>query len=264
MARDPATWQLTTLNVNGIRSAARKGFVDWRKTCGADVIALQELRIQPNQMTDEHTAPRGWKSIQANAEKKGYSGTSVWTRLDVDGPGVNTCGIPLADTEGRFTRMDTAEAAVISLYLPSGSSGTARQTIKEDFMDTFLEYSKGLLAEGRPVVICGDINIAHTAQDIHNPSGNKKNSGFLPSEREWMDRLLALGWVDVFRQLNPDSQEYSWWSNRGQARTLDRGWRIDYILASPDLAARALKSWITGREPALSDHCPVNATFSRR
>lgn len=261
---DPATWQLTTLNCNGLRSAVRKGFGKWRARCGADVIALQELRMQANQMTTDHTAPRGWRSIQSDAEKKGYSGVSVWSRLAVEGAGSTQCGIPLADTEGRFARLDTEEASVVSLYVPSGSSGEARQVTKDAFLEALLEVTAGFLAEGRPMAICGDINIAHTPQDIHNPTGNKKNSGFLPHERAWLDRLLAQGWVDVFRSCNPEAQEYSWWSNRGQARAKDRGWRLDYILATPDLAGRATRAWITGRTPALSDHCPVNATFRRR
>ncbi len=233
------TWQLTTLNCNGLRSAVRKGFRDWRARCGADVIALQELRMQADQMDADHRAPRGWKSIQSDAEKKGYSGVSVWSRLPVDGPGTTACGIPLADHEGRFARLDTDQATVVSLYVPSGSSGPEKQANKDGFMEDFLAVSQGLLDAGRPAVITGDINIAHTPRDIHNPTGNKKNSGFLPHERAWLSRFLDQGWVDLFRHLNPEAQEYSWWSNRGQARAKDRGWRLDYIFVTPDLAARA-------------------------
>ena len=172
-------------------------------------------------------------------------------------------GLDWADREGRVSRLDLEVASVVSVYLPSGSSGDARQARKEEFMARFAEWTRALLAEGRPVAVCGDLNIAHTADDIHNPSGNKRNSGFLPHEREWFTELLAQGWVDVWRACNPEAKTWSWWSNRGQARALDRGWRLDYILASPELAERVVDATIQGREPYLSDHCPVMATFRR-
>ena len=253
-------WTLSTLNVNGIRAALKNGFQGWRSRSGADVLCLQELRMQADEMEAEHSRPRGWRHVQTDAEKKGYSGVSVWSRLPVLGTRTG-CGLDWADREGRIARMDLEQATVVSVYLPSGSSGEARQAMKEAFMDHFFEWSRCLLDEGRPVVLCGDLNIAHTAMDIHNATANKKSSGFLPHEREWFSRLLDLGWVDVWRALHPEAREYSWWSNRGQARQLDRGWRIDYQLASPDLAAKASRAWITGRQPALSDHCAVNVTY---
>lgn len=257
------TWQLTTLNVNGLRSAVRKGFRNWRSRSGADVICLQELRMQADQMDKDHTAPRGWKSVQADAVKKGYSGVSVWSRLPVSEISVG-CGVESYDAEGRIVRMVTDQATVYSIYFPSGTSGDVRQAFKDGFNEFIADWLQPDLDSGRPVAVCGDVNTAHTKQDIWNPTGNKKNSGFLPHEREWMTGLLQRGWVDVWRQLNPEAQEYSWWSNRGQARAKDRGWRIDYILASPALAERAVSSHITGRTPLLSDHCAVNATFKRR
>ena len=257
-----STWTLGTLNLNGIRSAVRKDFQKWRPRTKADVLCFQELRIQEVQMEKEHLPPRGWRRVQLDAVKKGYSGVSIWSRLPVRSV-VQGGGWPEADDEGRIVRMDTSEAAVVSLYLPSGSSGEVRQGFKDTFMERFLEYSLALLSEGGASVICGDLNIAHTRQDIHNPTGNKKNSGFLPHERDWMSRLLDQGWVDLFRELNPEAQEYSWWSQRGRARLLDRGWRLDYILASPALAARARRCWIQGRKPHISDHCAVFAEFER-
>jgi exodeoxyribonuclease-3 len=255
-------WILGTLNLNGIRSATRRDFGKWRPRTRADVLCLQELRIQEDQMGPEHRPPRGWKRVQLNAQKKGYSGVAIWSRLPVlsttEGGGWSE-----ADDEGRIVRMDTTEASVVSVYLPSGSSGELRQQFKESFMERLFEYCQSLLDEGIPVAICGDLNIAHTAQDIHNPTGNKKNSGFLPHEREWMSRLLEQGWVDLFRTLNPEAQEYSWWSQRGRARELDRGWRLDYILANSILAERATRCWIQGRKPPLSDHCAVFAEFKR-
>ncbi len=257
------TWQLTTLNVNGLRSAVRKGFRDWRGRSGADVICLQELRMQADQMDAEHRAPRGWKSVQADAVKKGYSGVSVWSRLPVEEASVG-CGVEAYDAEGRVARLVTDQATVYSIYFPSGTSGDERQAFKDGFNEYMLDWLQAELDSGRPVAVCGDINTAHTERDIWNPTGNKKNSGFLPHERAWMTRLLDRGWVDVWRHSNPDAQAYSWWSNRGQARAKDRGWRIDAILASPALAERLVSSHITGREPMLSDHCAVSAVFARR
>ncbi len=258
------TWTLTSLNVNGMRSAVRKGFVRWRPRDKPDVICLQELRIQPEQMEPQHRAPRTWACVQADAEKRGYSGVSVWSRLPVLDQGIGI-GLDWADAEGRWAWMDVdapgiGPVRVVSLYLPSGSSGELRQGMKESFMDHLFKVAQGLMDAGKPAVICGDYNIAHCKIDIHNPTGNKKNSGFLPSERAWMDRLLGQGWVDVFRACNPDVQEYSWWSNRGRARELDRGWRIDYQLATPDLAERATKAWIR-RKAGLSDHAPVSVSY---
>mgnify|MGYP001197483027 CR=1 FL=1 len=257
-----SSWRLCTLNLNGIRAAARKDFGRWRSRTKADVYCFQELRIQEEQMTAEHRQPRGWKRVQLDAQKRGYSGVSIWSRLPVHSMQASA-GWSEADDEGRIVRLDTDQAAIVSLYLPSGSSGELRQGFKERFMERFMAYSQALLDEGVPAVICGDLNIAHTRQDIHNPTGNKKNSGFLPHEREWMTGLLEQGWADVFRELNPEAQEYSWWSQRGRARELDRGWRLDYILANSILMERAERCWIQGRTPALSDHCLVFADFAR-
>ncbi len=250
------TWTLSTLNLNGVRSAASKGLRTWMEQSGADVHCLQEVRMQQGQLGADHRPPEGWHHHQVDAEKKGYSGVAVWSRLPVR-EAASHCGLPWADAEGRVLRVDLEPATVISLYLPSGSSGEERQARKEEFMEHMLGWSAELLREGRPVVICGDFNIAHTERDIHNPKANAKNSGFLPHERAWFSRLLDQGWVDVWRALNPGAQEYSWWSQRGQARLLDRGWRLDYQLASPSLAAKARRAVIVGRQPALSDHCPV-------
>ena len=256
---------LSTLNLNGIRAAARNGFHGWLAEADPDVLCLQELRIQADQMlSPEHQPPPAYAAVQADAEKKGYSGTAVWSKLPVLGQGIG-CAFEDADREGRVAWMDLQDAAgplrVYSMYFPSGSSGDARQAAKERFLDHIGDWLQPHLDLGEAVAVCGDVNIAHTEQDIHNPKGNAKNSGFLPHERDWMTGFLGRGWVDVFRQQNPDAATWSWWSNRGQARALDRGWRIDYILASPALAARAQACWITGSEPAVSDHCAVNARF---
>jgi exodeoxyribonuclease-3 len=258
------SWVLTSLNLNGIRSAARKGFTNWRPKEKCDVLALQELRIQEEQMKPEHRPPRGWQGVRVQAEKKGYSGVATWSRLPVLETGT-VMGLDWADKEGRCCWMvvdtpDFGPVKVISLYIPSGSSGEIRQGMKDDFLEHWLGETQRLLDQGMPTVVCGDYNIAHCEIDIHNPKANKKSSGFLPHERAWMDRLLAQGWCDVFRQLNPDTQEYSWWSNRGRARELNRGWRLDYHIATPDLAARAEAAWIS-RSAGLSDHAPVSVRY---
>jgi exodeoxyribonuclease III len=256
------SWKLSTLNCNGIRSATSKGLHAWRLREDPDVVCLQELRMQEPDMGAAHLQPEGWLRVQSDAEKKGYSGTAVWSRLQPAlGQSVG-CGLDWADREGRVARLDLPVATVVSVYLPSGSSGEERQAQKEAFMEHFLEWSRALLATGRPAVLCGDLNIAHTAKDIKNAKGNQKNSGFLPHERAWFDRLLALGWVDVYRRLHPQAEDYTWWSQRGAARSKDVGWRLDYQLASPGLAARARSARIEPRETLLSDHAPVTVEYA--
>lgn len=251
---------LSTVNVNGLRAAVRKGFRSWVAELQPDVLCLQEVRMEAAQATDDHRAPEGHTGFQVDAEKKGYSGVAVWTRLPVLGSRVGL-GLEAADREGRAVRVDTPEGTFVSLYVPSGSSGEARQAAKDQFMIDFLPIAQGWLDEGRPFAICGDWNVAREDIDIHNPKSNVKSSGFLPHEKAWMTELLRQGWVDLFRHTHPGEKTWTWWSQRGQARALDRGWRIDYILCSPSLAERAEDCWITGREPAFSDHCAVNARF---
>lgn len=263
-----STWTLSTLNLNGIRAAARHGFWDWLGDQDPDVLCLQEIRMQVEQVKDKdralHLAPADWTSSRADAVKKGYSGTAVWTRLPVSDQGIG-CGHAAADHEGRVSWLDLSVGGetvrVYSIYFPSGTSGEERQAVKDDFNAFIRAHLRPHLERGERVVVCGDVNTAHTPLDIHNPTGNKKNSGFLPHEREWMSALLSDGWVDLWRQFHPGEKVWSWWSNRGQARAKDRGWRIDYILCSPAAAALATGCEITGREPKISDHCAVNATF---
>jgi exodeoxyribonuclease-3 len=190
------------------------------------------------------------------AEKKGYSGTSTWSKgpLHVIGTGLSG-----PDPEGRILHSESLGIQTVNIYLPSGSSKPERQTIKEDWMAQFLPWSIPLLNASTPVVMAGDFNIAHTEDDIHNPSGNKRNSGFLPHEREWFSELLALGWVDVIRrESGPGKGPYSWWSNRGRARELNRGWRIDYFLCNPAAASKVVAAQ-THRAGGLtvSDHAPL-------
>lgn len=257
------SFTVCTLNLNGIRAAEKRGFRRWLLRNQPDVLCLQELRAHREQITPELVSPVGYNSRWVSAEKKGYAGVALYTREAVDRYSVG-CGLAWGDCEGRVLRGDLSFAdplTVVSLYVPSGTSGPARLKLKYEYLDHIYGHFERLLATEKYAVVCGDINIAHTELDIHNPRGNAKNSGFLPEERAWFTTLLKQGWVDVVRDLNPGVPElYSWWSNRGSAREKDLGWRLDYILATPDLAARATRAWIQKRAD-LSDHAPVWAEF---
>lgn len=251
-----------SLNVNGLRSAARHGFLEWLDGARPDLLLLQEVRARPEQVDDALRSPAGWDARWLCAEKPGYSGVSTLSRLPVQRH-TEGCGLDWADAQGRFLRSDFDELTTLNLYLPSGSSSEEAQARKDAFLEHFLAYAERLLDEGRPMLLCGDFNIAHTELDIHNPKGNAKNSGFLPHERAWMTELLALGWRDVLREQHVGEPGlYSWWSNRGRAREKDLGWRLDYVLATPDLAERVVEARVD-KHAGLSDHAPVLVSFSR-
>ena len=248
--------RILSWNVNGIRAALRKGFGQFIEDLSPDIVMLQEVRALPEQIPTPWAQPDGWNVHWHPAEKKGYSGTATWSRtaLDIVGTGMGS-----GDTEGRLLHTKSRGVHTINLYLPSGSSSPERQEKKEEWMRQFLPWSQRLVSSSEPVILAGDFNIAHTADDIHNPSGNKKSSGFLPHEREWFTKLLDLGWVDVVRRdAGPGKGPYSWWSNRGRARELNRGWRIDYFLCNPAAARRVVRSE-THRAGGLtvSDHAPL-------
>jgi exodeoxyribonuclease III len=255
--------RITTWNVNGLRAAVKKGFGDCLAQVAPDVLLLQEVRSLPDQLPDLWRAPVGWHVHWHPAKKKGYAGTAVWSRrpLEVLGTGLAPGD---ADEEGRVLRVRVAEVQLVNVYLPSGSAGPARQAAKEAWMARFLPWAKTLAAANEPVVLGGDLNIAHTERDIFYAKGNAKNSGFLPHERAWFSRLLESGWTDfVRRHFGAVEGPYSWWSNRGNARELDRGWRIDYLLGN----AAATRLW---RDAAvyraggkhISDHVPVTVNLS--
>lgn len=251
--------RIVTWNVNGLRAALSKGYARWLDTLRPDVVLLQEVRALPDQLPEGWAAPAGWHVAWHPAEKKGYAGTAVWSRAPLDEVRTGLGDAP--DSEGRVLRVRTGGVEVVSVYLPSGASGPERQASKEAWMARFAPWAAARLAEGGPIVIGGDLNIAHTPDDIHDPRGNAQNSGFLPHERAWLGALLDQGWTDAVRATEgPRRGPYSWWSNRGQARALDRGWRIDYLLASPNLAGRVHRTE-TWRPAALevSDHAPVVA-----
>lgn len=250
--------RIITANLNGIRSAVNKGFLPWMQSTQADIVCLQELKAQAADMSAEMHAPEGYQGYFHYAEKKGYSGVGVYTRHQPDAviTGVGEADI---DAEGRYLELRFGNLSVVSLYLPSGSSGEERQAFKFSVMARFLPHMQSLMASRRDVVICGDWNIAHQEADLKNWKGNLKNSGFLPEERAWMTRLLGeLAWVDVYRRLYPDTTDtcYTWWSNRGQAYAKNVGWRIDYQIATPALAEKAFASSVYKTEK-FSDHAPL-------
>ncbi len=254
--------KIITLNLNGIRSAARKGLLQWLPQQRADVICVQELKAQAADMTDDLLAPAGYHGHFHYAEKKGYSGVGIYSKTAPDRVAAGF-GVAEFDGEGRYLRADFGDLSVISLYLPSGSSGEHRQASKFRFLDAFIPHLKKLRKGGRELVLCGDWNIAHREIDLKNWKGNLKNSGFLPEERAWMTRIFdELGWVDVYRRLHPEvtDESYTWWSNRGQARAKNVGWRIDYQIATPGLAVRAKEAAIY-KDEWFSDHAPLTVRY---
>ena len=256
--------RIVSLNLNGIRSAAKKGMFEWLAKSGADVVCLQELKAQAADMTAEMINPPGRFGYFHYAEKKGYSGVGIYSLSQPDQI-VEGLGIPDIDCEGRYIEARWGNLSVVSVYLPSGSSGEERQAIKFRFMDHFRPHLEALFASGREVVLCGDWNIAHTAKDIKNAKGNQKNSGFLPEERAWIGALFGeVGWVDVYRSLYPDAEGegYTWWSNRGQAWAKNVGWRIDYQIATPGIAAKARAASVY-KEQRFSDHAPLIVDYDR-
>jgi exodeoxyribonuclease-3 len=250
--------RITTWNVNGLRAAVRKGFGDCLAQIAPDVLLLQEVRCTPKQLDPRWAGPVGWHVHWHPAERKGYGGTSVWSRrpMQLVGRGL---GDGDGDADGRVITVQVRDVTLICVYLPSGSASPERQAYKEAWMDRFFPWVRRMASRRGPVVLGGDLNIAHTQRDIYYAKSNEKSSGFLPQEREWFGRLLETGWSDFVRlQFGEVDGPYSWWSNRGRARELDRGWRIDYLLGNRAAAQRWRKAWIY-REGGLtvSDHAPV-------
>ncbi len=251
--------RIITANLNGIRSAAKKGFFDWFGAQQADVVCVQELKAQQDDMTPEFLAPHGYTGYFHHAHKKGYSGAGLYTRHQPDDVilGFNNEEF---DTEGRYVEVRYGNLSIISVYVPSGSSSEERQQAKFRFMAAFMPHLIELKQE-REVILCGDINIAHKEIDIKNWKGNLKNSGFLPEERAWLTELFdQVGYVDVFRRVDPRPDQYTWWSNRGQAYAKNVGWRIDYQITTPTLADVATNVSIF-KEIKFSDHAPLTVDY---
>ena len=248
--------RIISANLNGIRSATQKGFFDWMVQQNADFICVQELKAQAGDKSDLMHNPPGYHGHFHYAEKKGYSGVGVYSKQQPDQVIVGF-GHPEFDAEGRYVRCDFGNLTIISVYCPSGSSSPERQAAKFMFMETFYPHLQTLFASGREVVISGDWNIAHKEIDLKNWKGNLKNSGFLPQERAWMTQIFdEIGYVDVHRLIEPRPEQYTWWSNRGQAWAKNVGWRIDYQIATPGIASLA-KAARVYKEQRFSDHAPL-------
>ena len=249
--------KIISYNVNGIRAAIAKGFLDWLKSASPDVLCLQEIKATESQIATERAAlaALGYPyQYYYSAEKKGYSGVASLCKEQPKHVEVGT-GIDYMDKEGRVLRADFENVSVMSLYLPSGTN-PERLGFKFTFMDDFKRYIDRLKATVPNLVICGDYNICHQAIDIHDPVRNATVSGFLPEERAWLDAFIKSGFIDTFRYFNPEPHNYSWWSYRANARANNKGWRIDYLLASEPLKPRLTRGVILP-EAKHSDHCPV-------
>lgn len=260
--------RVISLNANGIRSAARKGLFDWLPQQNADFLCIQEIKAQLTDLEGDLTfSPAGWHAHFSYAQKKGYAGVAIFAKQAPDEI-LDKLGEPEFDDEGRYLELRYGELSIVSLYLPSGSAGPERQASKDRFLEFFQPVLRAWQASGRRYVVVGDLNIAHRNIDLKNWRGNQKNSGFLPHERAWMDRVLGeapegLGWVDAYRQLHPtlEGEAYTWWSNRGQAWAKNVGWRIDYQLVTPNLrdAVRRAAVW---KDTRFSDHAPLTLDYA--
>ncbi len=248
--------RIISLNANGIRAAERKGFYPWMHEQQADVICIQETKAQETQLTAEAFHPEGYHSYYFDAQKKGYSGVALYCRKKPDQV-IKGLGWEDMDIEGRYIEAQFGRLSLISLYLPSGSSSEERQNIKFSFLDRFMPFLQACAEQDRDYIICGDWNIAHKKIDIKNWRGNQKNSGFLPEERAWMDQLFDQeSWTDAFRVVNQEEEQYTWWSNRGQAWANNVGWRIDYQVISDRLKDTVQDASIY-KHQRFSDHAPL-------
>ena len=257
--------RIITLNLNGIRSAARKGWLEWAAGQDADVVCVQEVKAQLPDLDDSMLALAGAKGRLTGhfhfAEKKGYSGVGVYARKKPQSVRIGF-GDAEFDAEGRYVEADFGTYTVVSMYLPSGSSSEERQQAKFRFLASFRPHLAELRASGREVILCGDFNIAHKEIDLRNWKSNQKNSGFLPEERAWLSSVFDdLGFVDVFRTIDPAPERYTWWSNRGQAWAKNVGWRLDYQIATPGVAAKAKRAAIYV-DQRFSDHAPVTIDYA--
>ena len=254
--------KVISFNANGIRAAARRGFFEWLESADADFVCIQETKAQIDQLQEEELYfPKNYYCEYYDAVKKGYSGVAIYARKKpnrvVKGIGYNYC-----DDEGRYIQFDYPNLSVVSLYLPSGTSGDGRQEVKYDFLDRFAEHLIALKAEGRELIICGDYNIAHKKIDLKNWPSNQKNSGFLPEERAWLDKLFGeMGFIDAFRERNKEEEQYTWWSYRRKSWEANVGWRIDYQVITPGLVDSVDEVGVF-RDIQFSDHAPLHIKYN--
>ena len=253
-------FRVISLNANGIRAAARKGFFEWMAEQDADVVCIQETKAQEHQLVDDCFRPDGYFSFYEDAARKGYSGTAIYTKHEPKKV-VRGYGDTEFDDEGRYLEVQLQGVNVVSLYLPSGSSSEERQEAKYRCMESFTEHLKKLRRRRSETIICGDWNIVHKEGDIKNWKQNQKTSGCLPEERAWLDRVFGeLRWVDAFRSIEQEPEQYTWWSNRGRAWDNNVGWRIDYHVVTPGLGDRVVRTDIY-RERRFSDHAPLTMDY---
>ncbi len=248
--------RVITFNANGIRAAARKGFFAWLARADADVVCIQETKAQEHQLPPEALAMEGYHTAYFDAQKRGYSGVAIYSRRK---PDRLERGLRLddMDAEGRFIRADFGDLSVASLYVPSGTSGAVRQAVKYSFLERFLPTLVAMRNEGRPAIVCGDFNIAHTEIDVFDPRSCSRVTGFFPDERAWLDVVFdRVGWVDAFRVVNHEAKQFTWWSNWPGAFDRNLGWRIDYHLVSPALKPLVRTATIY-RDERFSDHAPL-------
>jgi exodeoxyribonuclease III len=247
--------KIISYNLNGIRAAITKGLPEWLLASNPDIFCVQELKSTQEQVDESFLLQLGYKSFWYPAEKKGYSGVGIFTKLEPINV-VFGCGMPAYDVEGRVIRLDFSTFSIMNVYMPSGSSGDERQNFKFQWMKDFYGYIQNMLQEIPNLIIVGDFNICHQPIDIHNPISNAKSSGFLPEERVWLGKLFELGFIDTFRFLNPEPHNYTWWSYRANARSKNLGWRIDYQIVSENLKDSIKRALILS-EAKHSDHCPT-------
>ncbi len=248
--------RIISYNVNGIRAAIKKGFYEWLKTAPADIVCIQETKAEKENVDYKQFAEMGYDDYWYSAQKKGYSGVAIFTKIKPDFVQLGN-GYMQSDAEGRVIRIDFGDITLINAYFPSGTSGDIRQSYKYVWLNELLDYLKILRQQRTKLIVCGDYNIAHKDIDIHDPKGNKNSSGFLPEEKAWMDRFLQDGFVDAFRQINQQPHQYSWWSQRFPGvRLNNKGWRIDYINVTENLKS-AIKDASILPDIIHSDHCPV-------
>ncbi|MFT3979471.1 MAG: exodeoxyribonuclease III [Ferruginibacter sp.] len=248
--------RIISYNVNGIRAAIKKGLLDWLATNPADVICLQETKATNADIDIKLLEDAGYHHHWFSAQKKGYSGVAVFTKIKPDSVKTGT-GYEMSDFEGRVIELQFGDVKLINAYFPSGTSGDERQTYKYQWLDEMLEYLDAVKKNNPKLILCGDYNIAHHEIDIHDPKGNKKSSGFLPEEREWMTKFLGTGWIDTFRVFHNEPHRYSWWSQRfPSVRLNNKGWRIDYITVTEPLRKQLVDAEIYP-DVKHSDHCPV-------
>lgn len=247
--------KIISYNVNGIRAAVSKGLHDWLAKENPDVFCVQETKAQEDQIDLLAMQALGYTSYIHSAEKKGYSGVAIFSKVKADKT-VTGMGVKLYDKEGRVLRADYGDITIVCVYIPSGTTGDIRQEFKMDFLVHFEAYIKKLREERPRLIVCGDYNICHKPIDINHPERHKSTSGFLPEEREWLDDFINTGMIDSFRQFDKSAEKYSWWSYRANSKEKNLGWRIDYHLVSEPLKDK-LKSASILNEINFSDHCPI-------